>query len=80
MGESNYITPGEWLRLSKVELWRDWSEPGLLHNMLDEWADELIELRASTVPKEQLLAMINMLWPEEVTPAAKRMLLQLCEP
>lgn len=32
-----------------------------------------------TVPVEQLRAMIRLLWPEEITPVAKRQLESLCE-
>lgn len=33
----------------------------------------------SAVPVEQLRAAIRLLWPDEITPAAKRLLEQICD-
>ena len=37
------------------------------------------EPTSGAVPVEQLKAMIRLLWPEEITPTAKRQLEKLCE-
>jgi hypothetical protein len=34
---------------------------------------------SSAIPVEQLRAMIRLLWPDEITPVAKRQLELLCE-
>jgi hypothetical protein len=43
------------------------------------WQRPYMPASESAVPVERLRAMIRLLWPDEITPTAKRQLESLCE-
>jgi len=44
-GPTPTISPEDWLNMPKVFLWKYWGSAGHLHNLLDDYALEILRLR-----------------------------------